>query len=470
LIDILLAATVTAFAHGSDWPTFGHDAARTSNTGADRGLAPKTVSGLRLRWRASLDTVADTAPIFLSHVDAGGRSVAMLFITAKDGTTYGIDASSGRIAWRFATKGPKITTSAPAADPSGRWIYAAGVDGYVHKLAAATGSEVRSGGFPVQVTRIPRTEKDASSLNVANGYLYAVTSGYYGDAPPYVGHVVAIRLSDGTAHVFNTLCSRQRSLPTESSCSQSGSGIWARAGAVVDPDPAMDGRIYVTTGNGDFDANHGGDDYGDSVLSLTRDATKLVGYYTPGDYEELDSGDVDLGTVSPVLLPRQVHSRTPLLAVQAGKDGILRLLDRTHLGGVDGELQRIDLGGRVFAAPATWRDERGTSWIYFGMPDGVRSYRLVTDSSGKSRLEEGWSTSAGNTEEGTSPVVSNGVVFVAMDGAIYALDALTGAKLWNSAQSGAGSSIGDTHWESPIVVDDWVFCADEDGRISAFAL
>jgi len=156
--------------------------------------------------------------------------------------------------------------------------------------------------------------------------------------------------------------------------------------------------------------------------------------------------------------------------VQGGKDGIVRLLDRAHLGGVGGELQRVDIGTGLYSAPATWRDDRGVSWIYLGLPSSVRAYRLTTRADGASRLVEAWSTSAGDTQEGTSPVVSNGIVFVAMNGAIYALDARSGAKLWSSAQPGAGSSIGGTHWESPIVVNGWVYCSDEDGRVSAYAL
>ncbi len=430
--------------------------------------AAAPVERLHLQWRTTLDDVADTAPIYVAHVEVGGRTLAMLYITARNGTTYAIDARSGKIVWHFETHGPGITTSVPAADPSDKSIYAPGVDGYVHKLTAATGTEIRSGGFPVQITRMPQSEKNASPLHVANGYLYAVTSGYFGDAPPYVGHLVAIRLSDGSARVFNSLCSHDRSLPTATSCRQSGSGIWSRAGAIVDPDPSMDGRVYVTTGNGDFDASHGGDDYGDSVLAISRDGSKLLGYYTPGNYAELDDDDIDLGTVSPVLLPRESNSRTPLLAVQGGKDGILRLLDRRHLGGVDGDLQRVDTGSPIFAAPAVWRNDRGVTWVYLGLRNGVRAYRLVTDASGTSRLVDGWSANVGETREGTSPAVSNGAVFVGMDGAIYALDAQTGATLWSSAQSSAGSSIGQTHWESPIVAGGWVYYADESAHLSAY--
>jgi outer membrane protein assembly factor BamB len=456
------------YASAADWPTFGHDSARSS-VDAGRGLSPKTVVHLRLRWRVTLGDVADSAPILVSHARVKGRELSLLFITARDGTTYAIDAGKGQIIWRFATSGPGITTSVPVADPSGLWIYAPGVDGFVHKLETATGTEVRARGFPVQITRIPQTEKDASSLNLANGYLYATTSGYFGDAPPYVGHLVAIRLTDGSSRVFNTLCSKLVALPTQTSCNRSGSGIWARAGAVVDPDPSMNGRIYIATGNGNFDANHHGSDYGDSVVALSRDGTRLSGYYTPSNFYALDGGDVDLGSSAPVVLPREARSRTPLLAVQGGKDGLLRLLDRAHLGGVGGEIQRLDIGGGLYSAPAVWREGAGTTWIYLGLASGVRALRTTTDPNGKTRLVEVWSSNAGETPEGTSPVVSNGIVFIAMNRVIVALDGRTGTRLWTSAQAGAGSSIGGTHWESPIVVNGWIYCSDEDGHLSAYA-
>ena len=135
----------------------------------------------------------------------------------------------------------------------------------VHKVSASTGREERAPGFPVRITLLPLTEKDASPLNVANGYLYAVTSGYNGDAPPYDGHVVAVDLSTGRTTIFNSLCSKYRKLVTAHTCATQRSGIWGRGGAVVDPDSSMNGRIYAATGNGQFDAAHGGDNYGDTL-------------------------------------------------------------------------------------------------------------------------------------------------------------------------------------------------------------
>src|SRR5579872_2959116 len=103
----LIAAAVSAV----NWPVFGHDAARSGAT-ADRTITVRNVRGLRARWSTRLGDVADSAPIYLANV----RGRAMLFQTARDGTTYGIDARSGRILWRFRTSGPQITTSVPAAE------------------------------------------------------------------------------------------------------------------------------------------------------------------------------------------------------------------------------------------------------------------------------------------------------------------------------------------------------------------
>ncbi|HTU81488.1 MAG TPA: PQQ-binding-like beta-propeller repeat protein [Candidatus Acidoferrales bacterium] len=469
LVATILAAVRPVAA--TDWPVFGFAPVRNGFNASERVLSPANVAHLREKWQIALGTVADSTPIYIDRVIAGGVARAMLFQTDKAGVTYGIDARTGKIVWRYLTHGPNITDSTPAMDPSGTAIYVPGVDGMIHKLDAGTGHELRAPGFPARLTRMPQSEKDASSLNVAGGYLYATTSGYLGDAPPYDGHVLAVRLSDGSRHVFNSLCSADKRLPTPTSCAQQRSGIWGRGGAVADPDPAMKGAVFATTGNGDFDANQaGGDDYGDSTLGLSADVTQLLGHYTPRDYRNLDVNDIDMGSTSPALLPRQPNSDTPLMLLQGGKDETLRLVDRAHLPGVGGELQRLTIASMLFSTPAVWTDPAGAVWIYIGLPQEVEAYRLVT-SGGKSRLAGVWRSTAGSTSgEGTSPAIAGGIVFVAMDDQILGLDARTGRLLWSSAQKGAGRSIGPVHWQSPIVVDGHVYCSDENGHLTAFGL
>jgi outer membrane protein assembly factor BamB len=466
-----LVLSVTGPASAATWPVFGYDPSRSGFNSSERTLTVANVHRLHARWQISLGGVADSTPIFLDHVRIGRTFHSMLFQTRKDGTTLGIEASSGHVLWRFSTTGPNITTSTPVADPSGQSIYVPGVDGKVRKLSAAKGRDQRAPGFPARITRMPQTEKDASALNLANGYLYATTSGYLGDATPYDGHVVSVNLSSGATSVFNSLCSNQHRLPGPHSCPDQRSGIWSRGGAVVDPDSSMNGRIYVSTGNGDFDANVGGHNYGDSVISVSADLSTILGSYTPTNYDQLENNDTDLGSTSPAMLPQQPSSQTPWMLVQGGKDSLLKLVNRAALPGVGNELQLINLPTELFATPAVWTVPSNNAWVFIAFPRSVQGYRLQTNSHGVSQLVKMWDVSPGQTGgEGTSPVIANGIVFVAFDNALVALNARNGNLLWSSAHVGAGHSIGPVHWESPIVVNGSVYCSDENGQLTAYSL
>ena len=59
---------------------------------------------------------------------------------------------------------------------------------------------------------------------------------------------------------------------------------------------------------------------------------------------------------------------------------------------------------------------------------------------------------------------------VATDHQVFALDPLTGHQLWNSTDASAGGSIGGIHWQSPIVVNGRLYCADQDGHLTAYGL
>ena len=442
----------------------------------DRSFTTRNVRGLLRRWVATFARGADTAPIVLAHVPGRPNGDPLLVETDTGGTTYGIDGAKGTVVWRFATSGSKITTSVAVAGPSERNVYVPGIDGRVHALDAATGREISAPGFPLAITRMPDVEKDASALSIANGFLYAVTSGYIGDAGPYDGHIIAIRLSDGATHVTNSLCSsihrllldRSYDPRSAASCPQERSGIWSRAGAVVDPDPSQHGRVYVATGNGAFDAASGGTDYGDSVLALDGDASRIDASFTPREYPQLESDDADLGSTAPAMLPREDASTTPLLAVQGGKGALLYVLDRERLGGIGGERQTLPLPTQLFTAPAVWRDATRT-WIYAGFPGadaGVKAFVVETNHAGRTRLRPAWSASVA----ATSPVVVNGVVFVAGEGVLRALDARSGHALWSSADAGAGGTIGGIHWQSPVAVGGWVYCSDQSRHLTAYAL
>jgi outer membrane protein assembly factor BamB len=455
----------------ADWPRFGFDPARSGVNPNEISNTSATVSGLHRLWSVALPDVADSTPILVHGLAlADGSKHNVLYLTTKSGSLVALDAATGIELWTAATHGPKMTTSSPVADPAHGFVYSYGLDGKLHKYQATTGREMMGGGWPVLITRMTQTEKESSSLNLANGFIYVTTSGYPGDAPPYQGHVVAIKLADGTSHVFNSLCSDKKHVLVQGECNASNSGIWARAGAVVDP---VTGYIFVVTGNGPFDANKGGKNWSDSVLELSADGSRLIDSYTPTNYDYLESSDLDLSSNAPALLPKIAASHTPYLAVQGGKDGVLRLLNRQNLSGqggpghVGGELQSIATqdGCIVYTQPVVWTNPTsGDLWVFVATACGTTGYRVVTSAQGATTLQVGWSIQ----QPGTSPVLAGGVLFLANSEAIVALDPQTGKQLWSSASPSAGGTIAGIHWESPIVLDGRVYCSDENGKLTAY--
>jgi outer membrane protein assembly factor BamB len=423
-------ASGKATAGGTDWPMFGFDPARANSGPASTGITVKNVSRLR-RQRVRLDGTVDSSPIYLHRVRVRGKARDVLFVTTTYGRTEAIDASTGRVLWRYTPPGYRswaatyrITTATPVADPGRAAVYAASPDGMIQKLRVSDGGVL----WRVSITRLPEREKIASALNFSNGRVIATTGGYIGDAPPYQGHVAIIDPGSGRLlHAWNSLCSNRAGLIAPSSCPHSDSAIWGRAGAVVEPGS---GALLVATGNGFFD---GKTDWGDSLLRLPANASKLVGSWTPTDQAQLDATDADLGSTSPVWLGGG-------LALQGGKDGKLRVVDvrRLSLGRLGGELQRVPApgGSGLFTTPVVWRS--GGTWTFVG-GEGLDAWRLR----GR-RLVHAWSAGG----ETTSPVVAGGL--------LYAFDPSGGGLRVYVPKSGklvATLPAGSGHWNSPIVAD-----------------
>ena len=89
-----------------------------------------------------------------------------------------------------------------------------------------------------------------------------------------------------------------------------GGGIWQGGGGLATD---ATGDIYFVTSNGDFDANTGGVDYGDSVQKLGPTGT-VVDYFTPHDESNMSANNLDLGAGGPVMLVDQTTGSVPALA------------------------------------------------------------------------------------------------------------------------------------------------------------
>jgi hypothetical protein len=428
-----------------DWLTFDYGAARNGVGPAQSGITAGDLGRLRLRT-VRIPGVADSSAVELHGVTIAGRPRDVAFVTTSYGRTIAIDAGTGAILWQFVASGvnsspgnPQVTSASPTIDPDRRYIYSASSNGVIHKLSVATGRQV----WARSITFDPRHEKIASALTTSGRFVIAVTGGYYGDIPPYDGHVVTLYRSSGAiAHVFNTLCSDRHRLIRASTCPGPGDGaIWGRAGAVIEPGS---GRILIATGNGPF---NGSSSWGDSVLELSPDAAHLLHNWTPTNQAQLNSSDTDLGSASPALLPLYGGRQ---LAVQGGKDGQLHLLDLARLDGtgggagprLGGELSQIPSpgGGQVLTAPAVW-SSRGRVLLFVGDDSGTGAYELVGGAD--PRLRKLWE----NGTPGTSPVIAGGLLYVynENDGALVVRSPLSGNVLRSLPTAGG-------HWNSPIVI------------------
>jgi hypothetical protein len=194
------------------------------------------------------------------------------------------------------------------------------------------------------VTFNPRYELQRTGLTLVNGIVYVAWASHE-DSYPWYGWMMGYQYT-GSA------LSQTAVLNTTPNAHEG--GIWLGGGA-----PAADstGNFFVATGNGTFDENTGGKDYGDTMLELTVTGSTISvpQTFTPSDQAADLSGDVDFGAGGVTLLPDQPGT-VPHLLLVGDKAGDLYMLDRDVLGGYQAQLpvQKISFGGKFFATPAFW--------------------------------------------------------------------------------------------------------------------
>lgn len=482
-----------ASAQATDWLQFGYDVAHSGFNRAENGYS---TAGNKVAYHYALPNgtdKADSAPVYVGNVATNAGTKNVLFILTNNGTFLALDADSTtlNVLWSKQPTGLGTATrgfGSAAIDPDLQSVYAYGFDGKIHKYRIADGNEVLTGGWPEVSTLKPNVEKGAAGLSIAtsqdgNTYLYSVTDGYIGDGGDYQGHITAINLATGAQKVFNSLCSNLtihfvengiKSGGGQNDCGSAQNGIWGRPGAVYD---AGTDRVFITTGNGPYNASTGGLNWGDSVLALNPDGTGAgsgmpVDSYTPTTFASLQSQDADLGSESIAIVPAPplTAAQYQHIAVQAGKDGCVRLLNLADLSGsgapahTGGELDAKNLPGgsncatgfdgpEIKPQPAVWVNPAdSSSWIYVtSYNNGSAAYKIVLDGSGKPSLAIQWPAS-GTAPSGTSPVVANGTLYYMSGNHLVALDAVTGASR-SSGSAWATTSFSSQHWQSPILVN-----------------
>jgi chitodextrinase len=301
-----------------------------------------------------------------------------------------------------------------------------------------TGDGSNAGSVPFDTL----TENQRPGLVLSNGAVYVAWASH-GDNTPYHGWVIGFDKS--TLQITGTFNANPNG---------SDSGIWMAGGA-----PAADslGNLYFLTGNGTFDVDSGGSDYGDSTVKLsTSSGLSVASWFTPADQSNLEAGDQDHGSGGAAILVDQPSGPHPRLVIGGGKEGNLFLLDRDNLGGygansnpVDSNtLQKLSFGSGIFATAAFWNNA-----LYLaGVGGHLKTFSFNT-TTGKFNTAPTSQSSGSYGFPGSTPSVSalgtaNGIVWALDNGqyctqqspgcnpaVLHAYDATNLAtELWNSSQ------------------------------------
>jgi hypothetical protein len=501
-------ATLTVGAATSsnvDVITYHYDNMRTGQNVNETILTTANVNQAKFGMLGAfmVDGKVDAQPLYLSGVaipNAGTRNV--LYVVTEHDSVYAFDADSvngatSTFLWKTSMLQagettsddrncgqvtPEIgITSTPVIDRTRNAIYVIAVSktstgGYIHRIHAlhlATGQELFGGPFPItatfpgsgansvngMLTLDPAQYNERAGLLQIGGTIYT-TWGSHCDIRPYTSW----------AMTFNADTLQQTNVLNFVPSGQDG-GIWMSGAA-----PAADasGNIYFIIGNGDFGTTLDSNGFpankncGNCFVKVSSTLPMtLLDYFTPMNTVAASNADTDFGSGGPLLLPdlKDSSGATRHLAVGAGKDSIIYVVDRDNMGkfhATDTIYQRIagQLPDAEFAKPSYFNNT-----VYFGgVMDSIKAFpivngQLATTPSSQSSVSFGY--------PGATPAISangatNGIVWVVQNstnGVLHAYDATNLAtELYNSNQAAGGrDTFADNKYITPVVTNGKVY-------------
>jgi uncharacterized protein (TIGR03437 family) len=463
--------------------TWHNDNARTGQNLQETTLTPANVkaSTFGRLFTIPVDGKVDAQPLYVPSLAISGKgSHNVLYVVTEHDSAYAFDADTGALLWQVSLLGASESTSdsrncsqvvpeigitaTPAIDlqsgPNGTiYVVAMTKDSSgryhqrLHALNLTTGAEQFAGPIEIQATYPgsgdegsgatltfdPKQHEERAALTLVNGVVYTTWTSHC-DITPYTSWVMG----------YDEATLKQVTVLNLTPSGDEG-GIW-QAGAGPAADAA--GNLYVLIGNGSVDStlNAGGfpnkGDYGNGFVKLsTAGGTAAVAdYFTMSNAASESNADQDLGSGGPMLLPtvNDAQGNGRSLAVGAGKDGNIYVVDRNNMGkfspGSNNIYQELPSAlGQVFSSPAWFNGN-----LYYGSVG--KPLQAFPFNSGQFRAISSQS-SVSFEFPGTTPSISangttNGIVWAAENSGnavLHAYDAGNLAtELYNSNQAPNG--------------------------------
>jgi hypothetical protein len=480
-VILALLCGLAVCAGAQDMLTYHNNNARTGLDNRETTLTLNNVNSANFGKLFVLpaDGLVDAEPLYMSAVTIGGAVHNVVIVATEHDSVYAYDADAGTSLWhrsmlksgettsdnrgcsqvtpeigitstpviyRPKTGDPVIYVVAMSKDSSGNYHQR------LHALDATTGAELHGGPVDI-VAQYPGTGdnssngfvifdpaqyKERAGLLLLNGTIYLAWASHC-DFRPYTGWIMGYNM--------NTL--KQSTVLNLTPNGDEGA-IWG-AGAGMAADGS--GSIFLLDANGVFDTTLNASgfpadaNYGNAFLHVTTKGGLAVADYFEMDNEASENGsDTDLGSGGTLLAStKDSTGKIWNLAVGAGKDSNLYVVDRTNMGKFsstsNNNYQELKgaLPGGVWSMPALFNGN-----IYYG-PVGspildfeFKNAKLLATPAAR--------TSNGFGYPGATPSISaNGVknaILWASENAttavLYAYNATTLVEIYNTNQAANG--------------------------------
>jgi hypothetical protein len=344
--------------------TYHDDPQRTGWNRSESILAPSSVTPTAFGLIASvgLDDQIDAQPLVVANQMIAGQGMhTVVYIATANNTVYAIDSSTASILNTVNLGAPVPTplgchnngpnvgiTSTPTIDVGNQTIY---VMAYVlvggkptyrlHALELQTLQD--EPGSPISVsashsatngskfTFNPQVHRQRPALLESSGNIYAAFGSFCDSAAGGSrGWLLGWHAGTLTALGANEVTDTLRTAPTAHGGNFFLSSIWMSGYGVADDGV---GNLFFVTGNSDPSLNtyNGTTNIQESVVKMPEALTSVLDLFTPSNVFALDQHDTDYSSGGVLVLPDQ-PGPVPHLAVAAGKDGRLFILDRDDMG------------------------------------------------------------------------------------------------------------------------------------------
>lgn len=482
-----------------DQLTYHVDNLRTGWNQNERSLTVSTVgsSSFALQQNIAVDGVVMAQPLYVSQFKLSGGTHNILIIATEHNSVYAFDADTAAQLWHVNLGTPQSSvdvgcgdiqpeygiTGTPvivrnnansgtiyvvsATEPSSMSFHT-----QIHALSLSNGADRQS---PVEIapsavltngstiTFDPQNQMERTGLLWANKSVYVGFGSHCDNALTSItGWLLRYSPSLQLLNKFNTV--------DDSADIKLGS-IWM-GGYPSAADTS--GNVYFSTGNGAYDANTGGRNYGESIVKLSP-SLSVESEFTPADWQTWNTNDTDEGSGAVMLIPNTND------LITMGKPAQLFVLNESSLGGESsgnsGALQFYQDTGNpdgVWGGPAYYQGPSAT-YVYYQLDNSPLQQFTFN---GNSVTLTGTGTSNAGYG-GSSPVVSSngqtagtGVVWVAKRGSsvtLEAYDASNVSHLLFSAFAGNWNNTANNPFVTPLEANGRVYVGSA-GNVAVFGL